>query len=168
MKCEKCGNEAVYYYKETINGKTTEKHLCADCAKEEGLDRAFDRSGESFFRDFDRELESFFAPDPFFGGFLGDGFFSRSPFETMARTMLRPMLTFPRIEIGMTAPEKTSEKAGTAQKAPETPEDKACEALQQRRELNALRHRLQEAVKAENYEEAITLRDRIKAMEKDA
>jgi len=168
MKCEKCNNEAVYYYKETVNGKTTEKHLCADCAKKEGLDRAFDWSGESFFRDFDRELESFFAPDPFFGGFLGDGFF-RSPISTMARTMLAPVFTLPRIEIGTIAPEKKAEgRPAGAKETKTTPEDKACEALQQRRELNALKHKLQEAVKAENFEEAITLRDQIKSLEQGA
>ena len=33
MKCEICKkNEAQFYYKESINGKTTEKHLCAECA----------------------------------------------------------------------------------------------------------------------------------------
>ena len=31
MKCEICKkNEAQFYYKESINGKTTEKHLCAE------------------------------------------------------------------------------------------------------------------------------------------
>ena len=37
MKCEICKkNEAQFYYKESINGKTTEKHLCAECAHKEG------------------------------------------------------------------------------------------------------------------------------------
>lgn len=166
MKCENCNNEAVYYYKETINGKTTEKHLCADCARKEGLDKAFDWSGDGFFRDVDRELESFFAPDPFFGGFLGDGFF-RSPLSTMARTMFAPVWTLPRIEIGTVEPERKAEEK-TACPKEAAPEDKACEALRQRRERNALKQKLQEAIRTENFEEAITLRDQLRALEQGA
>ena len=47
MKCEICKkNEAQFYYKESINGKTTEKHLCAECAHKEGLDRIFAHDAE--------------------------------------------------------------------------------------------------------------------------
>ena len=56
MKCGKCGqNEANYYYRETVNGVTREIRLCADCAKEEGLEARFDRPfdfGRSFLEDF--------------------------------------------------------------------------------------------------------------------
>ena len=48
MKCEICKkNEAQFYYKESINGKTTEKHLCAECAHKEGLDRIFEREADA-------------------------------------------------------------------------------------------------------------------------
>ena len=34
MKCEKCGkNEASYFYRENINGRRRELHLCEDCAR---------------------------------------------------------------------------------------------------------------------------------------
>ena len=37
MKCQNCGrNEATYYYKSSINGRVTETHLCADCARKLG------------------------------------------------------------------------------------------------------------------------------------
>lgn len=157
MKCEKCNqNEAQFYYKETVNGKTTEKHLCADCAHEEGLDRVFEQRTGDMFREFDRAFESFFAPDPFF-----NGFFSRRAMPSFARTMLMPMLTLPRIEIGYMEPE-------TEAREEESPaEAKKDEELNRRRELNALRHQLKEAVRTENYEKAIELRDKIKELEKN-
>ena len=154
MKCEKCHEkDAQFYYKETVNGKTTEAHLCADCAHEAGLDRAFERRSQEMFADFDRAFKSFFAPDPFF-----DGFFPSRRMPSLARTMLMPMLTLPRIEIGIVEPEKTEEKQEAGAEKDE--------ALNRRRELNALRHQLREAVRAENYEKAIELRDKIKELEK--
>lgn len=72
MKCGKCGqNEANYYYRETVNGRTREIRLCEDCAKEEGLQSRFERGFDfprgfgftnSFFGDFFAPFESFFAP----------------------------------------------------------------------------------------------------------
>ena len=58
MKCEHCGkNEATFYYKSNINGKVTEHHLCADCAKEMGyvndLEKSFTNFSASMFGGFD-------------------------------------------------------------------------------------------------------------------
>ena len=40
MICDKCKkNEATVHYKKIINGKKTEQHLCAQCAK--GIDNTF-------------------------------------------------------------------------------------------------------------------------------
>ena len=40
MKCENCGNnEVTFVYRSNLNGKITEKHLCADCAAEQGYIR---------------------------------------------------------------------------------------------------------------------------------
>ena len=42
MKCQHCGkNEATFYYKSTVNGRTTEAHVCPDCAAQQGYDKAF-------------------------------------------------------------------------------------------------------------------------------
>lgn len=161
MKCEKCGkNEATFYYKETVNGKTTEKRMCMDCAHEEGLDRAFCDRTEELFNEFDRPFESFFRDD-FFGDFFG----GRSLFGSMARTMLAPMLTLPRIEIGMLRPEEKTESAEEKPAEAETQSEENAE-LSRRREMNALRHQLREAVHAENYEKAIELRDKLRELEK--
>ena len=36
--CDECKkNNATVYYKQTVNGKTTEKHLCAECADKYGI-----------------------------------------------------------------------------------------------------------------------------------
>ena len=42
MYCDHCGkNAATTFVKKTINGKTTELHLCAQCAAKQGLGSAF-------------------------------------------------------------------------------------------------------------------------------
>lgn len=70
MKCEICKkNEAQFYYKESINGKTTEKHLCAECAHKEGLDRIFEREANSMLTSFGKMMDSFLLPDVDFFGF---------------------------------------------------------------------------------------------------
>ena len=149
MKCEKCNErEANFFYTATINGKTTQKHLCSECAAQEGLDKAFDFGHEDFFGDF--FTEPFGLLDSFFG--------RRSLFGSMM-----PVMTLPRI---LFAPAETKQEA-PAQEQEETaiPKD-AGEEIRTRRELSALKHQLEEAVKAEDFEKAIELRDKIREMEK--
>ncbi len=160
MKCDKCKqNEANFYYRETINGRTTERHLCADCAQEEGLTAAFDWRGGGLFG------ELFDEPFGGEGSLLGD-FFGGGMLPRFARTMLSPMTALPRVEIGMTEPEVRPERSRPASEAEASiPEDAGAE-LKLRRELQALKLQLDEAVKNEDYEKAAGLRDRIRALEK--
>ncbi len=37
MKCERCQNEASFFYNETVNGKTRSLALCTDCAAKAGF-----------------------------------------------------------------------------------------------------------------------------------
>ena len=74
---------------------------------------------------------------------------------SFARRAMTPVQTMPRIEIGR---EET--------KAEAPPETKADPALERRREINALREQLNTAVKAEDYETAIRLRDKLRELEK--
>ena len=37
MKCERCPNEASFFYNETVNGKSGSLALCADCAAKAGF-----------------------------------------------------------------------------------------------------------------------------------
>lgn len=149
MKCEKCNqNEASVYYRSTVNGETTEQHLCAQCAGELGLDKAFSWQSRDLFEE---AFGGFFGRDPFesfFGGSLLPGF---------ARRVMAPVLTMPRIEIGRLSPETKAE-------APV--ETKTDPALERRREINALREQLNAAVKVEDYEKAIELRDKLRELEK--
>ena len=42
MLCQKCGkNPATTHLKRTVNGQTTETHLCAACAAEQGMNSLF-------------------------------------------------------------------------------------------------------------------------------
>ena len=158
MKCEKCNErEATFYYSSDINGEKTERHLCADCAREEGFGGALD-----------------YRPMPLFGGML-DGFFGDfftpagsmlsafDMFGSPMRRMMAPALPRVRIVIGepRTAPVQQKSEAET-----KIPED-AGEEIRARRELAALKAQLETAVKAEDFEKAIELRDRIRELEKE-
>ena len=174
MKCEICKkNEAQFYYKESINGKTTEKHLCAECAHKEGLDRIFEHEANSMLTSFGKMMDSFLLPDVDFFGF------GRLP---SIGEMFEPLLTLsehePEVEMHEEADPleaKGEEALGHKGEEPGVREDaypleaeaeeNAEEAFEQRRELNALRHKMHKAVEEEDFETAIELRDMIRKME---
>lgn len=157
MKCEKCDNEAVFHYQSTINGEKTEYHLCADCAKNAGFGEMLGFRPRSMFDAFFREpfggfMNSFFS-EPF--GSLADGFFGKSPFAAT--------LTAPSVKIAVGEPEKATESEES--KTDNIPED-AGEEFRAKRELHALKHQLKSAIKAEEFEKAAELRDKIRELEK--
>ena len=156
MKCEKCNEkEATFYYSCSINGEKTEKHLCADCAKAEGFGEMFDRRPVSAFDGvFDGFFDDFFAP----GRSLLSAF---DVFGSPVRRMMAPVL--PRIHVVIGEPDTGSQTRSEAEA--KIPEDAGAE-VQTRREVAALKHQLQEAVQAENFEKAIELRDKLKELEK--
>ena len=150
MKCEICKkNEAQFYYKESINGKTTEKHLCAECAHKEGLDRIFEREANSMLTSFGKMMDSFLLPDVDFFGF------GRLP---SIGEMFEPLRT-------LSEHEPEAEMHEEADPLEAKAEEKGEEAFEQRRELNALRHKMHKAVEEEDFETAIELRDMIRKME---
>ena len=144
MKCTNCGmNNATCHYRYNINGKVTEAHLCPDCAaKMEGKIDGFDfnEAFDSFDRIFDDMWSGFFTR-PLFGSF-GFG--------------VPALMTAPAREKKETAEAKTEEKK-TEGLDPE---------LSKRREINALREELNTAVKEENFEKAIELRDKLRELQK--
>ena len=154
MKCEKCNEkEATFYYSSNINGEKTERHLCADCAREEGFGSVMDRPMAGFGGMFDSLFEDFFAPRRSL----------LSAFDMLDRPMRRMMTAaLPQIHIVVGQPEAAQPVSETEQKIPED----AGEEVKARREIDALKHQLQEAVAAENFEKAIELRDQLKALEK--
>jgi protein arginine kinase activator len=162
MKCQRCNTkEASLHYKTMINGQVAEYHLCMDCARALG---------------YESNLQSF-PYDPF-GVMLGDFF---SPWRSAPKTKI---VTCPFCG----ATQKTiadAGKAGCAQcyatfpglfdplirrihgeashcgKIPST----AGAELRSRKELERLKTELKEAVNRQDYEQAATLRDRIKELE---
>ena len=139
MKCQHCGkNEATIYYKSTVNGRTTEAHVCPACAGELGYDRALhdlERRSRRMFRDPFSLLS-----DPFFDGFAS-----------------RLLTEFP-------APGNTLEEAKAERKDEGILSDAERRTFDLQRQRNALQHQLHDAIAAENYEEAARLRDVIRAL----
>ena len=139
MKCQHCGkNEATIYYKSTVNGRTTEAHVCPACAGELGYDRALhamERRSRRMFRDPFSLLS-----DPIFGGFAS-----------------RLLTEFP-------APGNTLEEAKEEKKEDGILSEVESRSFDLQRQRNALQHALHDAIAAENYEEAARLRDEIHAL----
>ena len=141
MKCEKCNErEANFFYTSNINGEVTKKCLCHECAQAEGLMEHQDMFGSFFnMRSPFGLLDSMWSDS-----FWNDNFFA--PFGRLG-TLARPSV-------------------GEEKKA--AIPDKAGDDLMAKREIAQLRAKMQKAVESENFEEAIKLRDEIKARENRA
>ena len=153
MKCEKCHEkEANFYYSANINGEKSQRHLCEHCAREEGFGGVMDHRPRDLFADFDALFSDFFAPRRSLLSSFGS-------FSHPLRAMMAPSL--PRIHILLDEPQ--------TQTAPEAAESKipadAGEDVKARRELAALKEQLAQAVEAQDFEKAITLRDEIRRRE---
>lgn len=167
MKCQKCGiNEASTHIKKVINGNVSERHLCASCAKEEGI------TYNGVFPDIHSEFESLL------GTFFGNALPARtgtahcrtcgSTYAEIAQTgrvgcadcyseFYDSLLPSIRRIHGNTAhcgkrAKTTSARAG---------ESRA-------RTVEQMQKELEEAVKEQNFERAAELRDKIKEMNKNA
>lgn len=144
MKCQHCGmNDATFYYKSNVNGRITERHLCADCARALGYDQAvpaMDLFDDDFFT---RPFRMF---EPLLGG-LG----------------ARMLTEFPE-------PEDEDPEPRTTLREPEKIEPGLVDGVEQerlrrQRQRNALEAQLKNAIEAENYEEAARLRDELKKLD---
>ena len=164
MKCEHCGkNEATFYYKSSINGQVTEQHLCGDCAKELGyagsIEEEFSRFGE-MQREMFRSFDDLFLPMPALMGSIA------APFERMFGSFDRML---PQLGAGTAAQEAQQRTAPAEHTAGQSQNDLVSEeehkALDRQRQVNALRHEMQQAVQTENFERAAQLRDEIRAIE---
>ena len=156
MKCTNCGkNNAVSHYRYEINGKVTEAHLCADCARELQPEREFAARSRELFGD----MGSFFDA-PLTGGGLLRSFFGSDPFEGFFGGPLS-LFGAPRIEISFPDAGESAER----------PEQRAAQPLvdpelSKRREINALREQMRAAAESEDYETAARLRDKLRELEK--
>ena len=152
MKCRKCNErEASFHYMTNINGERSEKHLCHECAREEGFAAELDRSPidmlGSMSEAINEMFSDFFSPHPIFASPFAE-------FDRAYRGIISPTGT--RSRIAQPKPEESRRS--------EIPAD-AGEEIRRRRETEALRHQLAAAVEEENYERAIELRDEIRRLE---
>lgn len=156
MKCERCNEkEASFFYSSDINGVKTSRHLCADCARAEGFGGALDyRPAGMFGSMFDDMFSDFFSP-------AGSLFPAFGSFGSPLRSIMTQAL--PRVNVVIGQPERSARPLEESET--KIPSDAGSE-VRQRRELSALKHQLKEAVKAEDFEKAIELRDKIKELEK--
>ena len=148
MNCDKCKkNDATCHYRMNINGRRAEYHLCADCAREMGIEQDVFSDFGSMFRDM-------------FGDFFGGGR-ALSPWEDFGFRM--PTMTVPRLEILLdgcpeTQKEEHRDEAETGGTDPE---------MSRKRQLNVLRREMKRAAAEENFEKAAEIRDRIRKMESE-
>ena len=178
MLCQNCGKkEATMYFRQNINGQTKELNLCPDCAKELG---AQDQFAHSFQSAFAKPFGSWFDDDPFFSqsfpslfgapfsqaAQLGSG--RRCPTCGMTESELQhtgragcaecynifdDILTpYIRKLQGATAHVGTAPRPQNDTQPVENP-------------TAALKTKLEQAIKQENYEEAARLRDEIRRLE---
>ena len=175
MLCQNCNkNEATTYYKENINGQTRELHLCPECAaKLTGGAPAFG----SFFSDP-------FFPNPFGSSFFSEPFGSmlQSPFGGAAQAIgggrRCPTCGMTESELRRTGRAGCSDcyknfsdillpyikkLHGAAAHVGATPPPAADQPKAD--PVEGLKAKLNDAVKAENYEEAARLRDEIRRLE---
>lgn len=142
MKCEHCGrNEATFFCRSTVNGRTSEVHLCAECAAQLGYAGQLRQSMRSRFF------------DPF--SLLSD--FGMMP--------MRMLTEFPAPVEEEQAPLYAMEQDAPAQGTLVSAAEQA--QLQRQRERNALETQLQSALAEERYEDAARLRDELRKLPSD-
>ncbi len=148
MLCDKCKQrQANIHIKQSVNGVTTEKNLCQECASEEkGLMDAFSFSGGGFFDDlFETSLLKRGS------GRMGSLFAPEAGQEAIAPKNSRYYAEF----MGVDAPTY----GGVA--LPEIKIDKK-EKVKTVDAKEDLKRQLRAAVEKEDYEQAARLRDMIK------
>lgn len=137
MKCEHCGrSDATFHYRSSVNGAVQQAHLCENCARELGYETEMAMDFGGFSDLFSMVSGDFFSPR----------FFEPTRFTPAAQRRLQVL---PR--------EEEHEK-------PLLNEEEQ-RALRRQREENALRVALHEALDAEDYEKAATLRDELRRLE---
>ncbi|HHY91794.1 MAG TPA: hypothetical protein GX511_00465 [Firmicutes bacterium] len=171
MLCENCHKRpATVYVRRTVNGVTTEAHLCEECARERGELNILAGPGFAFP---DLSLGSLFSslldnlslgPNPAqltgtalrcpecgltYGDFRERGRLGCAHCYTTFRGQLEPLIR--RLQGGLRHAGKVPRRSGGT--------------LRLKHDLETLRRRLKEAVTREAFEEAARLRDEIKALE---
>ena len=169
--CDRCKKQiATVYYKKTVNGQQTQRHLCAACANQEGL--AAEPWADLWASDpFEPLLSQFFLPKATQDQgrcptchttaqqIRRQGRFGCADCYTAfaSRLDLSPF-SHPQGYRGTLAPQE-DEPTQTQPQEPQPQEP-------QKPDLAQLKKQLSQAVEAEEYEKAAALRDRIRELEK--
>lgn len=159
MLCQKCGkNPATAHVKRTVNGKTSEMHLCAACAAEQGFGKMFGGFNlGDFWGSLFAEPTAPAVTDTVRCEGCGKSFreivsSGRAGCPSCYTTFYDRLL--PSVQ-------RIHGKTGHVGKV-------ACGAsgeVRRLRELDDLRRQLNEAIAAQEYEECAKLRDQIRALE---
>jgi len=158
FKCDKCDKPATIHLTEIINGQKIEKHLCEECAASEGITIKADVPISQLLEDFilqtaaGTELSELTCEvcGLSFANFRHQGVLGCPHDYDAFESALVPLLQ--RAHEGATQHiGKVPRRAGTDQK--------------KQNSILRLRAELKNAVAAEDYERAASLRDRIKEME---
>ena len=158
MQCERCKkNVATVHLTEIIKNEKSEKHLCEQCAKEEGYTIKTHVSLQDLLTAFisahgeAEDMAGITCPDcgMTYVDFRNEGRFGCPTDYDVFREVLDPLLE--KVHGGMEHTGKLPTHASQSQR--------------KQRQMMALRRLLREAVDREDYEEAARLRDQIKEME---
>lgn len=175
MLCQKCQkNPATTHIKRTVNGVTTEMHLCAGCAREQGVGHMF--GGFS-------GMGSFHSPfDYFFGNLFAEpalqaGSETKCPGcgDTFNQIVENGKVGCPQCystfyDNLLPSIERVHGKTRHIGKRPnviieQVPEDTVSVKEEPVSELETLRKQLAECVEKQEYEECAKLRDQIRELE---
>jgi protein arginine kinase activator len=158
QKCEKCDKAATIHLTEIVGGKKIEKHLCEDCAAEEGITVKANVPISQLLEDFVLQTGPTEEPPDLecevcgmtFSEFRDKGLLGcPNDYDAFAKVLV-PMLSRAQDNASQHVG-KVPQHAGTAQ--------------QRQNAILRLRAELRDAIAAEEYERAADLRDRIKHME---
>lgn len=160
MICTNCGiKEANFHYKQIINGKKNEQHLCSECAQKLG----YVSQGEGL--DFSSILNDFISLPSFtpHSGVIKACPVCKTTFDEFKKTGLlgcdRCYDEFKNaIEATLSQIQPSTVHKGKLSGA-------AGEKIRQQNELDEMKERLKRAILDEKYEEAAVLRDKIKNLE---
>ncbi len=162
MLCEACHKkDATVFYRQSVNGNCSERHLCADCAKKENLfsDGAFagfgDFGGFGPFGEMDRLMNRLWR-EPFAG-------LASLPFGGVQTLTREAPVNYQKLKEGL-QPFFEKEETGTAAPGKEA-DAKTAEQTKAAQDLAEMKSRLADLVAAERFEEAAKLRDEIKRKE---
>ncbi len=167
MLCEACHkNNATVFYRQSVNGNSSERHLCADCAKKENLlqDGVFAGFGnignfgnaDAFgaLGEMNRMMERLWR-EPFAG-------IASIPFGGLRTLSDESPVNYQNLREGL---QPFFEKEETGAAPAEKTEPKNPESTRAAQELAEMKSKLSDLVAAERYEEAAKLRDEIKSKE---